>query len=165
MSKKTTLEGLLDFFPDVELPVTLSEDYTSTFSANNAPLPQAVIEEYILRWEESEEIDEFTEYVPCFQLPEAEHYKALVYWKGGLLKYEYILVTLDNTGLLLERKILASTLSDNFTVRKSVAQIDEDLIITIIAGETIEGTVYNPERSQSFTMEILHDGHIIFSDE
>lgn len=161
---KPRLEDLLLFFPKVELPVTFSDDYISTFSVNNKPIPSALIEEFILRWE-GEEVDEFTEYVPCIQVPETDDYQALVYWKAGLLRYEFILVTIDKAGTLISRKPIASTLSDNNTVRKSVARIDEDLIIHIVAGENEGDREYDPAKSQGFSMEIIPTGDIIFTSD
>lgn len=157
------VEVLLKYFPEVELPVTFSDDYINTFSRTNEPLPQSVIQEYLMRWEDEEEVSEYTEFIPCIKVPDTEEYHAIVYWKGGLLKYEFILATLDKSGLLIDRKVIASTLSDNATVRKSVAKIDEDLIIHIMAGENEAGTAYDPDKSQGFTMELIPTGDIIFS--
>lgn len=159
---KPDIHDLLNYFPEVELPVTLSEEYISTFSTSNKPLPIALIQEFIIRWE-AEESDEFTEYVPCLKIPDTEEYFALVYWKGGLLKYEFILVTLQKDGTLITRRPIASTMSDNNTVRKSVAKIDEDLIIHIVAGENMPETIYDPADSQSFSMEILPSGDVLFT--
>lgn len=163
-NRKPSLSDLLKYFPEVEPPITFSEDYISTFSRKNDPLPLAVIEEFIKRWED-EEIDEFTEFIPCLKLSGTEDYHALVYWKGGLLRYEFKLVTLDKKGGLISIKTIASTLSDNQLVRKSVARIDEDLIVHIVAGENIADDQYDPSHSQDFAMEIIPTGDIIFIDE
>lgn len=166
MSKaKPTVADLLVYFPEVELPVTISEDTINIFDSMNEVLPKELIEQYIIKWEVGQPIDEYTEFVPCFQLPDrSEDYTAFVYWKGGLLKYEYLLVTLDKKNeRLITRKSIAGTIADDGKIKKSVAMIDEDLIIHIMAGESMEEEEYNPENSQAFTMEIMSTGDVIFS--
>lgn len=163
MAKEIQLEDLLSFFPEVELPIEITEDLVMTAETVNKVLPTAIIEEYIIKWEGGEDIDEFTEFVPILRIKEAEEFHALVYWKGGLMKYEYVLVTLDKLGNFITRKPIASTLSDGNTVKKSVSKIDEDMIIHIMAGENEVNGKYDPARSQAFNMEILHSGDVIFS--
>lgn len=161
-ANNVSLETLFEYFPEVELPITFSEDLVNTADSVNKVLPAKVIEQFIVPWENSE-IDEFTEFVPVLKLKGPEEFHALVYWKGGLMQYEYILVTLDKSGELIARRPIASTLSDGKTVKKSVAQIDEDLIIHIMAGANLANEEYDPNNSQAFNMEILFTGDIIFS--
>ena len=163
MAKEIRLEDLLSFFPEVELPIEVTDDLVMTADSVNKVLPASIIEEYIVKWEGGEEFDEFTEFVPILRIQEAEEFHALVYWKGGLMKYEYVLVTLDKLGDFITRRIVASTLSDGNTVKKSVSKIDEDMIIHIMAGESGVNEKYDPSKSQAFNMEILHSGDIIFS--
>lgn len=158
-----TIEELLSFFPEVELPVQITEELVMTAESVNKVMPAAVIEAFIVKWEGQEEFDEFTEFVPVLRLPSTDEFHAVIYWKGGLMRYEYILVTLDTKGNLITRRPVSSTLSDGVTVKKSVATIDEDLIIHIMAGENLANGRYNPENSQAFNMEIMHTGDIIFS--
>lgn len=163
MSEKIHIEDLLDFFPEVELPIEVTENLVMTAESVNKVLPAAVIEQYIVEWEGSEAFDEFTEFVPILRIRDAEEFHAFLYWKGGLMKYEYILVTLNKNGEFITRKPIASTLSDGNTIKKSVAKIDEDMIIHIMAGENEANGKYDPTRSQAFNMEILYSGDIIFS--
>ncbi len=163
MAKNIRLEDLLGFFPEVELPIDITEDLVMTAETVNKVLPASIIEKYIVAWEKEEEFDEFTEFVPILKINETEEFHAIVYWKGGLMRYEYILVTLDKLGNLISRKPIGSTLSDGVTVKKSVSRIDEDLIIHIMAGENMANGKYDPSNSQAFNMEIMHTGDIIFS--
>ena len=163
MAKKISLDDLLGFFPEVELPIEVTEELVNTADAVNKVLPAAIIEEFMVEWEGKQDFDEFTEFVPILRIKEAEEFHALLYWKGGLMKYEYILVTLDKNGTFITRKPIASTISDGNTVKKSVAKIDEDMIIHIMAGENEVDGNYDPSRSQAFNMEILFSGDIIFS--
>lgn len=163
MSENIRIEELLDFFPEVELPVEITEELVMTAETVNKILPASVIEAYIVKWEGTEEFDEFTEFVPILRLPSTDEFHAVIYWKGGLMRYEYILVTLGKQGNLISRKPVSSTISDGITVKKSVATIDQDLIIHIMAGENLANERYNPANSQAFNMEIIHTGDIIFS--
>ncbi len=165
MAKAPTIDRLLTYFPIVELPVTVTEDSINLFNNHNEVLPLDLIEHYIIPWEKGQEIDEYTEFVPCFRLPETtEDYHAVVYWKGGLLRYEYLLVTIDKRhSTLITRKSIAGTIANDSKIKKSVAQIDRDLIIHIMAGAGSDSDRYNPENSQAFNMEIMSTGDIIFS--
>ena len=150
------------FFPEIELPITIAEDSAIEFSKYNKPLAQALIESVILPIE-GEEMDEYTEFTPCFQLPSTDDYFAFVYWKGKLLVYEYVLVTFDKSGNLISRKVISGTRVENDKVIQSVCNIDEDLIIHIIVGGQTKDSQYEAQSSQAMSMEILSSGDIIFS--
>ena len=163
MAKEIQIEDLLSFFPEVELPIEITDDLVMTADSVNKVLPASIIEEFIVKWEGGETFDEYTEFVPILRIQNAEEFHALVYWKGGLMKYEYLLVTLDKLGNFITRRPIASTISDGNTVKKSVSKIDEDMIIHIMAGENAVNEKYDPSKSQAFNMEILHSGDVIFS--
>jgi hypothetical protein len=156
-----TLKEFLDYFPTVELPVTFSDEVIDVFSKNNKVLPALAIERFIGMWEES--TDDMTEYIPCVQLPGEGDFHAIVFWKGALSRYDFILATLDKKGAIISKKIIASTFFDHEGVKRSVASIDEDLIIHIVAGVSEDGKNYNPENSKAFNMEIIPTGDILFS--
>jgi hypothetical protein len=155
------LERILHYFPETELPVLISEDYLSEYEINSDPFPQTFIDEVMMEWEK--EIDEFTEFIPCVRLPKEEKYDAVIYWKGGLLKYDFILVTLDKKGELISKKSIASTVVNDNIIKKSVASIEPDHIINIVAGQTLDGEDYDASLSKAFAMEILPTGEIIFN--
>lgn len=157
-----TFKEFLDFFPEVELPVTFTDESLQVFSNENKVLPGEAIHRYIYQWE-SDHDDETTEYIPCVSLPPQDDFIGVVYWKGNVEKFEFILVTLDKKGSLIARKPISSTTFEGPIVKKAIASIDEDLIIHIMAGAHVEGKEYNPEVSQAFNMEILPTGDIIFS--
>ncbi len=155
------LEKILHYFPETELPVLISEDHLSEFEINSDPFPQVFIDEVLLEWEK--EADEFTEFIPCFRLPKEEKFNAIVYWKGALLRYDFVLVTLDKNGEMINKKSIASTIVNDNVIKKSVASIEPDLIINIIAGQTLDGEEYDASMSKAFAMEILPTGEIIFA--
>ncbi len=155
------LDKILHYFPEIELPTIVSDDYLSEYESNVDPFPQVFIDEVLLDWEK--EADEFTEFIPCFRLPKEEKFNSVVYWKGALLRYDFILVTLDKNGDLINKKSIASTIVNDNVIKKSVASIEPDLIINIIAGQTLDGEEYDASMSKAFAMEILPSGEIIFA--
>ena len=98
----------LDKFPEVDLPVTLSDDLHHTFSAENDPLPAEMIEQFILPLEDAP-ADDMTEFIAGFRIKESFDIHALVYWRAGLLNYQYVLVTFDKKGTPLDRRVLSGT--------------------------------------------------------
>ena len=165
MSKKLSkeLESLISFFPELEPPITVSEEVIVSFSAKNKPIPQVLIDEFFVRWEQ---LDEFSELVPCFSLKTSRDFSAIVYWKGALMAYEYILITIDPQGNSISKRVIAGTLSNGQTIKKSVATIDEDLCIYSMVGEALATDIsYEPAHSKAFKFEILPDGQISSSQE
>ncbi len=156
-----TLDGFLQFFPEVELPITISQDSISEFSKRNKPLSNVALQEFIYAWDEDQ--SDLAEYIPCCRLSKKENYHAIIYWKADLNKYEYYLVTLSKTGNLINRKTIASTLVEDNVVKQSLARITEDEVIHIIAGANInDDHDYDPNLSKSFSMELLPSGEVIF---
>jgi hypothetical protein len=155
------LERILHYFPATELPVLISDDHLCDFEAGSDPFPQSFIDEILLEWEK--EADEFTEFIPCFKLPSEEKFDAVVYWKGSLLRYDFMLITLNKAGDVINKKSIASTIVNDNIIKKSVATIEPDLIINIIAGQTEDGAEYDASRSKSYSMEILPSGEVIFA--
>ncbi|MFT7452566.1 MAG: hypothetical protein ACI9VN_003301, partial [Patescibacteria group bacterium] len=89
--QQATFKDFLQKFPKISLPVTLTEDSHHDFSKTNDPIPALMVEEFLMKLE-TEEVDEFTEYIPCFRIPKTDGFTAIVYFKAGLLNYEYNLL-------------------------------------------------------------------------
>jgi hypothetical protein len=152
----------LDKFPEIEPPVTLGEETHHHFSRNNQPLSDQMIREFIFPLEE--DLDELTEFVPCFKILGTKNFYAVVYWRAGLMNYQYVLVTFTEKGLLIDKRVIAGTFSDGQVLTQSVANIDEDWIISIASGQS-EGasTDYNATDSTAYQLELLPDGKIVRS--
>ena len=155
----------IDIYPQIKPPVTLTDDSTVAFSKYNKQFKPLMISKFITL-SEREEIDEFTEFVPCLRIPNTGDFYAVIYWKASLMNYQYILVTYDKAGNLVDKAIIAGTSSENGQdVVRSVVSIDEDWIITIVSGATFQDkTEYNPKSSKAFTLEIQDGGKIISSE-
>jgi len=163
--QKVSFSSFIKMFPEVELPITLTDDLHHVFSKNNDPIPVPMIQAFLLD-EEEEQPDEFTEYIACFRLPKTEKFNAVLYWKAELLTYEYILVTYDKKGSQISKRVVAGTKAIDDTLERTVATIDEDWIIYCVRGvaPADENKTFDPSSSQSLSLEILATGEIILSE-
>jgi hypothetical protein len=155
------LDQIIHYFPMIDLPVIISDDHLNEYESGTDPFPQSFIDEFVMSWEKS--TDEYTEFIPCFRLPSQEKYDAVVYWKGSLLRYDFVLATFDKKGNLIHKKPIAGTIVNDNRITRSVASIEPDLIINIIAGHADDGVEYDAGVSKAYAMEILPNGEIIFS--
>jgi len=160
--KKIRFSHYLKYFPELELPITLGEETHHAFSQKNEPLPALAIQQFILPLEGEEEVDELTEYIPCFKIPKTDGFYAIVYWKAGLLNYQYMLVTYEPKGKLIDQRVIAGTFSDGESMTNSVATIEEDWMIYVVTGHSAKADeVYDAGHSTTIDLEILPDGSII----
>lgn len=160
---KDSFQDFLKKFPLVDLPVSLTNESHFIFSKENDILPASLANEYIVSHDD--EADEFSEYVPCFRLPDQEDFYGIVYWKAGLMVYEYYLVTFDKKGKFITRQVIAGLKSNRESILQRLAVIDEELIITIAEGTRLnpEKNDYDPSATKAYHMEILPGGDIIYA--
>lgn len=160
--KLIPFKKFLSYFPEVELPIILTSDSASEISKYNTPFAKQIVEEYCMEWDT--EVDEFTEYIPCFKLPETGDFSVLVYYKATLLSYGFFIVSYLNNGDLIGRKPLNSIELDSGKIKNSAAVIDEDWGINIVAGEQdIKELDYRSDKSKMTSLEILPTGDIIYT--
>jgi hypothetical protein len=165
MIPEIKLEEFLDFFPIIELPVTLSEDSIIHIQKINKVFPEPVLDTTIRKWEKVE-ADEFTEYVPCFTAARKEKFVIIVYWKASLTGFEYFAVTLGYDFQLIDRKQISSMLYTGEHVKSSVVHIDEDLTFHVVAGISSRNSdSFDPGKTQAFHFEIDPQGEFIFLKE
>ena len=141
------------------MPVTLGEEIHHTFSTENEPFTDEMIETFILPLDNSE-ADEFTEFVPCFRIADTIGFEAIVYWKAALLVYEYHLVTYNAKGQMISHKVIAKTTVKDKMVERAIATIDDELVIFIAEGASADN-FFDPTQSKTYNMEILSNGEII----
>ncbi len=155
-----SFQHFLNRFPEVELPVTLSEEALSDFNMYNEPLTEGLSRQFIERYE-AVAPDEFTEYVPCLRIRGTKDFHALVYWKAGLLTYEYFLATYTRAGLLIDKQAIAGTVSDGSEVKKSVATILEGPRIVGVEGAVpLQENEYNAASSKTYQFSLTEEGKI-----
>ena len=155
-----SIAGFLEQFPEVKLPITLTDEYSRIFSQTNEPFPQRMIDQYLIPLEE-DGVDEFTEFVPCFRIPETHDFHAVVYWMAQLMNYQYVMVTFTKDGLLIDKKVLAGTFYDGKSLLTSVATIDEDWTMLIVSGQSDSDTTYDASGTRTQKLELLPEGQII----
>lgn len=155
-----SLTTFLEQFPEVKLPVTLTEESSRMFSQTNEPFPQRMIEQYLMPLE-AEEMDEFTEFVPCFRIPETYDFHAVVYWMAQLMNYQFVLVTFSKEGNLIDKKVIAGTFYNGQSLTSSVATIDEDWTILIVSGQSSSAYSYDASTTRTQKLEILPEGQLI----
>jgi hypothetical protein len=150
----------LDFFPALILPFSLLPDLQQ-IPSDPIPLPGVLQDEFILPFE-GDEVDDFTEYIPFGRIEGTRDFHAVVYWKAGVLRYEYILATYDTTGKPLYHAIVGGIRYEDEGTIHSVAVIHEDLRIIIVEGiAEKDDDVVSPE-TQTYQMSIKPSGEIIY---
>lgn len=157
--KKVSFGDYFNKFPTIELPITLGSDTHLEFSKANKPLDPLEVEDFILPMEES--VDEFTEFIPCFSLPNTAGFFAVVYWKASLMDYQYRLVTYKKGGEIISHQVIAGTFSNGDMIVQSMATIDTYWTIHVVSGQAkANAKEYDPTQSVAKEYELFTDGHI-----
>jgi hypothetical protein len=156
---KVKFEHFLRKFPEVKLPVTLRDDSHHDFSNENEPLSDEMVEDYIARYE-AVEPDEFTEYVACFSLNVLKDISIIVYWKAGLLTYDYVMATYDKTGKMIDKRAIAGTKVLGNSVKRTIATISENLTIFMAEGTSEKEDAYEADSTKVFHFEVMENGKI-----
>lgn len=139
----------LEQFPDLELPITFSEDTVRTISRETPPLPPALIEQFLIPIEPGM-ADELTEFIACLRLPEKEEYAGIIYWRADLLQYHYTLATFNpKTQELIDRQVIAGVSYDGEEVTQTQAVLNESLMIYQASGQAGADGEYDYKASSS----------------
>jgi len=158
---KFTFAQFLNKFPEVELPITFTDETLQEFSRVNDPLPAPMIYQFMGE-EEKLEDSEFVEYVACCRLPKTYDIHAIVYWKADLMNYEFTLATFDKKGKSIQKRVIAGTKLEQDLLVRSVATIDAEWMIYVVGGIADKnGNNFDPSSSQSLQLELLADGKIV----
>jgi hypothetical protein len=155
---KVNFTNFLSRFPEIELPVTLRDDSNHDFE-ENPPLQAEMIEQFITRYE-AVEMDEFTEYLACFQLPKKEKFQGLVYWKAALLNYDFVVATYSKDGNMIDKKAVAGIKVVGQNITRSIATINDDFAINIAEGVEINGSDFSADSTKARRFQILENGLI-----
>lgn len=151
----------IDFFPLLEPPFSLLPDI-SQIPSDGLPLPSMLVDVYILPIEGTE-ADEYTEYVPYGRIKGTKDFHAIIYWKAGVMQYEFVLVTFTLDGDPISHAIVSGMRADENGILHSVAVIQEDLGIIIaegLAGE--EEELEDLSQTNTYQMTIESNGQISY---
>lgn len=156
-----SFEHFLEKFPIVELPVTVSEDTYNELGAENEPLPALMIEQFLA----DDDDDDYTEYIACFRLPKQKGFDAIVFWKAGLLTYEYILTTYTKKGEPIAAEVIAGSVVQGDLLVQTVATIDKALQVFMATGASSAHTeeAIDPSSNKLKQVEIMDNGQIMES--
>ncbi|MBX2816554.1 MAG: hypothetical protein KTR24_11165 [Saprospiraceae bacterium] len=158
--ERINFRTLLSYFPTIDLPVQLTDETHHVFSRENKILPGDFLHTFFIR--DEDEVDEFTEYLPCFRIDQFEECAALVIWRAQLMDYAYLVFTFDKKGSPIAQQVIAGTRSNGKTILTRQAKIDEDGIISVVEGVGApDGSSYDPAQSRSFSFEIMETGDIL----
>ncbi len=153
----------LDAFPRLELPLSFSQDTVQTISRETLPLPQELIEAFIIPIEPGM-VDELTEFVACLRLPEQEEYEGIIYWRADLLQYHYTLVTFNPKNKeVIDRQVIAGVSFDGEEMTQSHAMLTETLMLYQVSGQSEGKEEYDYKASTSTArrFQIAASGKIV----
>lgn len=150
----------IEFFPLLKPPFSLLPDI-SQIPSFSLPLPGALLDAYIIPFE-GEEVDEFTEYIPYGRIEGTKNFHALIYWKAGVMQYEFILATYSLEGAPLSHAIIGGLRSDDHGLLHSVAVVHEDMSLTIAEGVAAEEDEIDLDQTNTYQMTIEPTGQITY---
>ena len=84
-----------------------------------------------------------------------ENLSALVYWKGALLRYDFILATYTKTGIPISRQVIAGTSSDGkiFT-KKLLRSIPDGDVDVILSHQIVDQRTFDASNTKEIYMII-----------
>jgi hypothetical protein len=157
--KDLTFSDFVSIFPDVSLPVTLSTDAQRQIESVNEPLNAAWMSKFVL---DESQIDDFTEFMACFKIPDTKDFLALVYWQASLEGNAFFLTTFSKNGNLLDHKLIAGTLYLEDGMKQLVCSIAKDWSINRVEGILgPNGEIVKTDDPKMTFMQISMDGEII----
>lgn len=161
ISKVKLFTKYIDLFQTISFPVTLHKDAHHDFSKQSQGIRSELLDEYVIPYIGQQD-DEYTEYVPCFQLRAEKEFIAIVLWRAALLEYEYYVMTYNNAGDLIHQQVIAGMKSDGQNIITRIAIIDDDSNIHMVEGAKNNANEqdYDPTNTREFTFELTPDGHI-----
>ncbi len=150
----------LSYFPKVDLPLTIQYGDLHDYTRSNDPLPDSLLQAFIFPHLPFE-IDEFTEFLPCFQFSGMEKLHHVVYWSGRLMHYSFYLVNYNEQGQALSQSEIAGFFTKDERVLQKMAHINEDAEIYIVETNLSEKEdQIMTQDTRKWSLDILPDGQI-----
>ena len=111
---------------------------------------------------EEEQIDEFTEFMACFSIPDTKKYHAIVYWQASLEGNAFFLATFSKAGNLLDHRLIAGTLYLEDGMKQLVCSIGKDWTIHRVEGMLgANGEIIKVDDPKITFMQLTLEGEII----
>jgi hypothetical protein len=159
--KKSELffSDFLMLFPEIELPITLSTDAQREIELVNEPLNAAWIARFVL---DEAQIDEFTEFMACFKIPDTKDFVAVVYWQASLEGNAFFLATFSKDSSLIDHRLIAGTLYLEDGMKQLVCSIGKDWSINRVEGLLgSKGEIIKTDDPKITFMQITLEGEIV----
>lgn len=155
-----TLADLCVYFPEVDLPITITEESYRHFPEDRSLGVHDLLVSF-LQQALHEEHDEYTEIIPgfSFRVPSHSGYVALVWWKANLLTYSYILATFNMQAQLVASLPLAIVQVQGDAILRQAAHINEVGQIYTVEG-LAKGETFQAESNIPEQYLLLEDGSI-----
>jgi len=163
--KKISFANFLSRFPEIDLPVTLTDEIEREIATRHDPIPPAMVEEFLGKFFPAEFVDEFTEFVPCFRLKETEKFHAVVVWVAELTKKQFYLITFNDKAEALQSKIIGGMVIVGDKILRTAAHIDQDWLIHTVSGIEQTGDRTDEYRETISTVIELHSGGTIVQNQ
>jgi hypothetical protein len=154
-------QDFIELFPEIELPISLSSDTQRLIAKTQEPLNEKWVVQYLL--EEGDWLDEFSEFMPCFRIPNTLNYVGLVYWEAGLFGNAFQLVTFSKTAKIVDRFVLAGTKYEQNELVTTVCQLRANHTISQIQGR-VDAKTAKPlprDNEAQALLKITDDGEVI----
>ncbi len=159
--RKEAFRLLLEYFPQVQPPISITSSSITEISGVNKALPYELLFEFVLNFREE---NEYREWIPVLSLPpDGDHY-AIVLWELDVLTYTCVLATYHKHGTLIDHVAIAKLQADAVgDVSMQAAVIDEDSLIYTVHSDRAEDISEAIDEKSTTIMEILPNGKILKS--
>ena len=162
-SNVISFNNFINFFPPVELPYTITSDTQRLLSLNNDPLSAEWMFNFVLG--KDDVIDEYTEFMPCFAIPDTKDFFALVYWEAGIEGTAFYLATFSKTGIIIEKSKIAGTNYKDDGLYQMVCTISPNWLFSRVEGRLDEkgnaAPVSSEENHLYSSLQLSGDGEIV----
>lgn len=151
----------LSKFTQVTLPLVVSPDTYDELKDEAAFIPDVAIQAFLLS-EEDEEVDEFTEFMPCYHITSLQGFIAIVYWRGDLSGYQYKIVTYSQEGHMIDSLKVGGVHYNDKEVTHTASIIDENgnVYIKGTVSDTDGRLLHSDNEAKGIPYKIHADGSI-----
>lgn len=151
----------LELFQNLELPLPIRPDSYKDSPNNHTEIPIELAQKYLLT-EDDETVDEYTEVMPFGKISHFKAFNCLIYFRGDLNGYKYILLTLDHEGNKIDRLQIAGTHYTANDLSNSVGLIEPDGTIIVQLGISSVGghIMLHFDTGVKIKYQLLEDGQI-----
>lgn len=162
-ANRITFENFLSFFPMVELPYTITSDTQRLISKQRDPLSATWMFNFVL--DKDVVVDEYTEFMPCFALPDTHDFFAIVFWEAGIEGSTYFLTTFSKNGIIIDKAKIAGTKYDQDGLYQMVCTVSPTWLFSCAEGRLDRdgntAPVSSDQNHVHTSLQLTGDGEIV----